>query len=102
MRFLSRKQKLKEVSEIIERHHKGKLPKSYYSPDGHLYGKNIAYGERKTTLDSANRKKDEVARERAREKIERQIKDSSATRDKVLKERYENSRFSGGRQGRGR
>ena len=78
------------------------LPKAYYSPDGHIYGKNIVYGERKTMIDKANKEKDMIANERAKEKISRQIKEANLVRERTLKERYENSRLSGGGKGRSR
>jgi len=51
------KEKTKKLQEILERHHRGTLPKCYYSPSGKLFPHNFLYGERRTICEEKDRKK---------------------------------------------
>ena len=85
----SSKQKIKELGEILERHRRKTLPKSYYAKDGKLYPHVLLYKERKSVSEKRDRDKDLIAREKAIPKLREQIKRA-----------YENSRIS--RSGKGR
>jgi len=60
---------MKELSEVMTKHHLGKLPKSYYSPKGHLYPKAVIWGESKIACERKDEKNMKEAKERAMEKI---------------------------------
>ena len=65
---------MKEIAETLEKHHRGILPKSAYSPDGNLYPSSILYGGNKSAKDRINRKKNREAEERGIEKIKEKAK----------------------------
>lgn len=69
-----KKSKIREVAEALERHHKGKLPKSYYSPDGHLYPGKILHNERPEVAEKKDKRKDQVATEKAQAKLREQAR----------------------------
>ena len=69
MKYKSEKQKLKEMADILTRHHLGKLPKCYYTYDpetkqAHIYAHNLLYGERKSICLKRDKEKDREAIER--------------------------------------
>jgi len=53
----------------MEKHHRGKLPKSAYSNDGNLYPSSILYGGNKSIKDKINREENKRAEERGLAKI---------------------------------
>ena len=65
----SQKQKVKELGDILERHHKGTLPKSYYAKNGRLYPHALLYGQWKSKSQKIDEKKDRAAWEKAEYKL---------------------------------
>ncbi len=74
----SKKQKFKDMARILEKHHKGELPKSAYAPDGHIYPKAIF---------SKDSQKACMARAKAKDK---QDEAKMAAEAKAMKERVRN------------
>lgn len=66
---MSQKQRIKEVAKILERHHKGTLPRSYYAKGGKLYPHNLLYGEWKSRCEKRDEAKDRIAWEKAQYKM---------------------------------
>jgi hypothetical protein len=53
----------------MEQHNRGTLPKSYYAPNGELYGKQLFYKESGENCVRVDEQKDQNAKEKAEESI---------------------------------
>lgn len=97
----SKKTKFKEVTEALERHHRGTLPKSYYSEKGNLFPSAILGGN-PNRAEKRNQKKDKEAEEKGIEKIKEKSKNIKKEKIKLTTEelkKYENMGIYHGRQG---